>query len=78
MPTSALAHASIHRPRAEEAPDDILRGVTKLNEELEKMSANYQDRAGLGVGIPAAEHRALIGRLWPALEQTQTKTNMRI
>lgn len=54
-------------PRQGEPADEVrLRGerglVAKLQVELEKTAATLRDRVILGVAIPAAQHKAMIGR----------------
>ncbi|KAG8886137.1 hypothetical protein FRB97_007175 [Tulasnella sp. 331] len=66
-----------------ESPDEVhLRGdkalVSKLKEEMEKMAAAFRDRVVMGVGVPAAQHRTLIGRGGQHLNDLQSKTGTQI
>ncbi|KAI9508228.1 SCP160 protein [Russula earlei] len=68
-PTDPKAQAGLVRfPRPGEEPRDEvrLRGettlVNKLKAELEKAAADMRDRVVLGVQIPSAAHKSLIGR----------------
>jgi hypothetical protein len=47
--------------------------VNKLKAELEKVVASLRDRVVVGVEIPAAQHRALIGRGGQHLNEFQSK-----
>ncbi|KAG8963700.1 hypothetical protein FRC03_002672 [Tulasnella sp. 419] len=83
-PTDPKAQAGlIHFPRADEPADEVrLRGskslVNKLKAELEQLAATYRDRVVIGVGVPAAQHRTLIGRGGQHLNDLQTKTGTQI
>lgn len=48
--------------------------MNKIKEELEKIVATQRDRVVLGVAVPAAHHRALIGRGGQHLNDLQAKT----
>ncbi|KAG8907944.1 hypothetical protein FRB99_001452 [Tulasnella sp. 403] len=83
-PTDSKAQAGlVHFPRYGESPDEVrLRGdkavVAKLKKEMEKMAATYRDRVILGVVVPAAQHRSLIGRGGQNLNDLQMKTGTQI
>ncbi|TFK44402.1 hypothetical protein BDQ12DRAFT_641030 [Crucibulum laeve] len=73
----------IRFPRQGEPSDEVrLRGepklVNKLKAELEKTVATLRDRVILGVDIPAAQHRAFIGRGGQHLNDLQTKYNVQV
>ncbi|GLB37618.1 putative K homology RNA-binding domain containing protein [Lyophyllum shimeji] len=73
----------IRFPRQGEPSDEVkLRGepklVNKLKAELEKAVATLRDRVVLGVQIPAAQHRALIGRGGQHLNDLQNKRDVQI
>ncbi|KAG9027265.1 hypothetical protein FRB95_007948 [Tulasnella sp. JGI-2019a] len=73
----------VHFPRQGESPDEVhLRGdkslVNKLKKELETMAATFRDRVVMGVGVPAAQHRTLIGRGGQHLNDLQSKTSTQI
>lgn len=70
-------------PRQGELGDEVrLRGepklVAKLKAELEKVAADLKDRVVLGVDIPVAQHRALIGRGGQHLNDLQSRTGAQI
>ena len=70
-------------PRQGEPSDDVvLRGepklVAKVKAELEKAVATLRDRVVLGVEVPAAQHRALIGRGGQHLNDLQKRTGAQI
>lgn len=70
-------------PRQGEDSDEVtLRGepklVAKIKAELEKVATTLRDRVVLGVEIPAAQHRALIGRGGQHLNQLQDRTGTQV
>lgn len=70
-------------PRQGEPSDDVrLRGepqlVAKLKTELEKSVIALRDRVVLAIEIPAAQHRALIGRGGQHLNDMQTRYSVQI
>lgn len=70
-------------PRQGELSDDVrIRGdpklVQKIKVELESTVAVLRDRIVLGVDIPAAQHRALIGRGGQHLNELQNKYSVMI
>ncbi|KAG2015753.1 SCP160 protein [Coprinopsis cinerea AmutBmut pab1-1] len=83
-PSDAKLQAGLIRfPRQGETGDEVrLRGepklVAKLKAELEKIVAELRDRIILGVDVPAAQHRALIGRGGQNLEALQKKFDVQI
>ncbi|KAG6828212.1 hypothetical protein H0H92_008785 [Tricholoma furcatifolium] len=83
-PSDPKAQAGLIRfPRQGEPSDEVkLRGepklVNKLKTELEKVAATLRDRVILGVEIPAAQHRALIGRGGQHLNELQSKHDVQI
>ncbi|KAF8578707.1 SCP160 protein [Ramaria rubella] len=73
----------IHFPRQGEPTDEVrLRGerglVAKLQVELEKTAAALRDRVVLGVSVPAAQHRAMIGRGGQNLNDLQGRTGTQV
>ena len=52
--------------------------VAKLKTELEKVVADLKDRVVLGVDVPVAQHRALIGRGGQHLNDLQHRTGAQI
>lgn len=73
----------IQSPRQGESGDEVrLRGepklVARLKAELEKTVATLRDRVFLGVEVPAAQHRLLIGRGGQHLIELQNKTGAQI
>ncbi|KAJ4483213.1 hypothetical protein J3R30DRAFT_3446889 [Lentinula aciculospora] len=73
----------IRFPRQDEPSNEVrLRGepaiVNKLKAELEKSVAMLRDRVVLAVEIPAAQHRALIGRGGQHLIELQDRTGAQI
>ncbi|KII92894.1 hypothetical protein PLICRDRAFT_172925 [Plicaturopsis crispa FD-325 SS-3] len=74
----------IRFPRQGEASADEvrLRGepklVKKLQAELEKVAATLRDRVVLGLDIPAAQHRALIGRGGQHLTELQDRHGVQV
>lgn len=52
--------------------------VSKLKAELESIAAGLRDRVVLGVSIPAAQHRALIGRGGQTLNALQDKHSVQV
>ncbi|KAF9523997.1 hypothetical protein CPB83DRAFT_820710 [Crepidotus variabilis] len=73
----------IRFPRQGDPSDEVsLRGepklVAKLKTELAKLTAELRDRVILGVEVPAAQHRALIGRGGQNLNDTQNKFGVQI
>ncbi|EMD37873.1 hypothetical protein CERSUDRAFT_114510 [Gelatoporia subvermispora B] len=78
-PADPKAQAGLIRfPRQGETSDEVrLRGepklVAKLKVELEQIVATLQDRVVLGVEVPAAQHRALIGRGGQHLNELQDR-----
>jgi hypothetical protein len=73
----------IRFPPASEASDEIrLRGepklVAKIKAELEQTAADLRDRVVMGVEIPAAMHRALIGRGGQHLNDLQSRTGTQV
>ncbi|GBE81126.1 hypothetical protein SCP_0308520 [Sparassis crispa] len=73
----------IRFPRPGEPSDEVrIRGepklVAKLQAELEKLVAALRDRVVLGVEIPAAQHRALIGRGGQHLNDLQARTGVQV
>ncbi|KAI8993032.1 hypothetical protein BD414DRAFT_293749 [Trametes punicea] len=83
-PTDPKAQAGLIRfPRQGEPGDEVrLRGepklVAKLKAELEKTVKTLMDRVVLGVEVPVAQHRALIGRGGQHLNDLQTRTGAQI
>ncbi|KAI0630344.1 hypothetical protein C8Q77DRAFT_1200897 [Trametes polyzona] len=83
-PTDSKAQAGLIRfPRQGEPSDEVrLRGepklVAKLKAELEKTVATLKDRVVLGVEVPVAQHRALIGRGGQHLNDLQNRTGAQI
>jgi hypothetical protein len=81
---SSISHInSWHSPRQGEPSDEVrLRGepklVNKLKIELEKTLAVLRDRVVLAVEIPAAQHRALIGRGGQHLNDFQSRTGVQV
>ena len=70
-------------PRQGEFSDDVrIRGeptlVQKIKAELESAIAALRDRVMLGVDIPAAQHRALIGRGGQHLNELQNKYSVMV
>ncbi len=70
-------------PRPGEPSDEVrLRGepkiVAKLKAELEKVATTLRDRIILGVEVPAAQRRALIGRGGQHLNDLQGRTNIQV
>lgn len=77
------SHLPFDSPRQGEPSDEVrLRGepklVAKLKAELEKTVAELKDRVVLGVEVPAAQHRTLIGRGGQHLTDLQNKTGAQI
>ncbi|KIL65972.1 hypothetical protein M378DRAFT_10544 [Amanita muscaria Koide BX008] len=73
----------IRFPRQGEFSDEVkIRGepeiVVKLQQELENIAASLRDRIVLGVQIPAAQHRALIGRGGQHLNELQSKSGAQV
>lgn len=73
----------IASPRQGEPSEDVrLRGepklVQKIKTELEVVVAALRDRVVLGVDIPAAQHRALIGRGGQHLNELQRKYSVMV
>lgn len=52
--------------------------VKKLQAELEKVAATLRDRVVLGLDIPAAQHRALIGRGGQHLTELQDRHGVQV
>ena len=52
--------------------------MAKIKAELEKVVAGLRDRVVLGVEIPAAQHRALIGRGGQHLNELQGRTGAQV
>lgn len=83
-PTDSKAQAGLIRfPRQGELGDEVrLRGepklVAKLKMELERVTADLKDRVVLGVDVPVAQHRALIGRGGQHLNDLQNRTGAQI
>ncbi|KAH9949574.1 hypothetical protein B0H21DRAFT_777185 [Amylocystis lapponica] len=83
-PTDPKAQAGLVRfPRQGEPSDEVrLRGepklVAKLKAELEKTVATLRDRVVLGIEVPAAQHRALIGRGGQHLNDLQNRTGVQV
>ncbi|KAL1939803.1 hypothetical protein VTO73DRAFT_9503 [Trametes versicolor] len=83
-PTDPKAQAGLIRfPRQGEPGDEVrLRGepklVAKLKAELEKTVTTLKDRVVLGVEVPVAQHRALIGRGGQHLNDLQNRTGAQI
>ena len=70
-------------PRPGELSDEVrLRGeptlVAKIKTELEKVASDFRDRVVLGVEVPAAQHRILIGRGGQNLNDVQKKYHVQI
>jgi hypothetical protein len=70
-------------PRPGEPSDEVrLRGeptlVAKLKAELEKAVSDLRDRIVLGVEVPVAQHRVLIGRGGQNLNDVQNKFHVQI
>ncbi|KAG6885973.1 hypothetical protein C0993_006900 [Termitomyces sp. T159_Od127] len=83
-PSDPKVQANLIRfPRQGEPSDEVrLRGepklVEKLKAELEKIVATLRDRVILGVDIPVAQHRVLIGRGGQNLNELQSKRDVQI
>lgn len=83
-PSDSRQQAGLIRfPRQGETGDEIkLRGepklVAKLKAELEKIAADLRDRIVVAVAVPAAQHRALIGRGGQNLNDMQKRTGAQI
>ncbi|KAL4252818.1 K Homology domain-containing protein [Abortiporus biennis] len=83
-PSDSKIQAGLIRfPRQGEPSDEVrLRGepklVAKLQKELEKIVAELRDRVILAVEVPAAQHRALIGRGGQHLNDLQERTGASI
>ncbi|KAK7472678.1 hypothetical protein VKT23_000791 [Stygiomarasmius scandens] len=83
-PTDSKQLATLIRfPRQGEPSNEVrLRGeariVNKLKAELEKSVADLRDRIVLAVEIPAANHRALIGRGGQHLNDLQRRTGAQV
>lgn len=83
-PTDSKTQAGLIRfPRQGETGDEVrLRGepklVAKLKAELESLAASFRDRVIFGVEVPAAQHRALIGRGGAHLNEVQDKFSVQI
>ncbi|KAL0956379.1 hypothetical protein HGRIS_002526 [Hohenbuehelia grisea] len=83
-PSDQKAQAGLIRfPRQGEPSDEVrLRGepklVAKLKTELEKLAKELRDRVVLVVDIPAAQHRALIGRGGQHLNDLQNRTGAQV
>ncbi|TBU33830.1 hypothetical protein BD311DRAFT_711968 [Dichomitus squalens] len=83
-PADQRAQAGLIRfPRQGEPGDEVrLRGepklVAKLKTELEKVVGDLKDRVVLGVVVPVAQHRALIGRGGQHLNELQNRTGAQI
>ncbi|KDQ21586.1 hypothetical protein BOTBODRAFT_26031 [Botryobasidium botryosum FD-172 SS1] len=79
-PSDPRAQAGlIHFPRNGEPSDEVrLRGepklVAKIQAELEKIVDGHKNRVVLGVSVPAASHRNLIGRGGQHLTDLQNRT----
>lgn len=52
--------------------------MAKLQAELEQIVAGLKDRIVLGVEVPAAQHRSLIGRGGQHLNDLQSKTGAQV
>ena len=52
--------------------------VAKVKAELEKAVATLRDRVVVGVSVPAAQHRALIGRGGQHLNDLQKRTGAQV
>jgi hypothetical protein len=70
-------------PRQGESSEDVrLRGelklVQKIKVELEAAVSTLRDRVVLGVDIPSAQHRALIGRGGQHLNELQKKYSVMV
>jgi transcription antitermination factor NusA-like protein len=52
--------------------------VAKIKTELQKVVANLKDRVVLGVEVPAAQHRVLIGRGGQHLNELQHRTGAQV
>lgn len=52
--------------------------VSKLKAELEKVAQDLLDRIVLGLDVPAAQHRALIGRGGQNLNDLQSRTGAQV
>ncbi|KAF8904496.1 hypothetical protein CPB84DRAFT_1814479 [Gymnopilus junonius] len=83
-PSDSRVQAGLIRfPRQGEPSDEVrLRGepklVAKLKNELEQLVKMLRDRVILAVEVPAAQHRALIGRGGQNLNDFQDKFNVQI
>ncbi|KIK67202.1 hypothetical protein GYMLUDRAFT_37269 [Collybiopsis luxurians FD-317 M1] len=82
-PDPKLLASLIRFPRQGEPSSEVrLRGeaamVNKLKAELEKAVATLRDRVIIGVEIPAAQHRALIGRGGQHLNELQDRTGAQV
>ncbi|KAF5393250.1 hypothetical protein D9757_000766 [Collybiopsis confluens] len=82
-PDPKILGSLIRFPRQGEPSDEVrLRGeatiVNKLKAELEKTVAILRDRVILAVEIPAAQHRALIGRGGQHLNELQDRTGTQV
>lgn len=78
-----LTVVGVCSPRQGEPGDEVrLRGepklVAKLKAELEKTVTTLKDRVVLGVEVPVAQHRALIGRGGQHLNDLQNRTGAQI
>lgn len=70
-------------PKQGEPGDEVrLRGpkavVAKLKTALENIVKEQRDKVTLGVSVPAAQHRALIGRGGQNLNELQTRHNVTV
>ncbi|CCM01498.1 uncharacterized protein FIBRA_03552 [Fibroporia radiculosa] len=83
-PSDSKAQAGLVRfPRQGEPSDEVrLRGepklVAKIKAELENTVAALRDRIVLAVEVPAAQHRALIGRGGQHLVELQNRTGVQV
>ncbi|KZT71001.1 hypothetical protein DAEQUDRAFT_707779 [Daedalea quercina L-15889] len=83
-PADSKVQAGLVRfPRQGEPGEEVrLRGepkvVAKLKTELEKIAATLRDRVTLGVEVPAAQHRALIGRGGQHLNELQNRFGVQV
>jgi hypothetical protein len=81
--TSDQTDLKCDSPRHGEPSDEVrLRGepslIAKLKVELEKIVADLRDRVVLGVDVPVAQHRVLIGRGGQNLNELQNRFRVQI
>jgi hypothetical protein len=81
--SNAFLTLRVVSPRQGENSEDVrIRGepklVQKIKAELEAAVASLRDRVVLGVDVPAAQHRALIGRGGQHLNELQKKYSVMV